>query len=217
MDGIVYIWKNKVTDQLYIGSHHTDNIDDNYIGSGIYFKRAYQKNPNNFEQLAIQKSNNCRKLERVMLKMLNVRDKDRYYNLKNSALGAGSGIDHHYYGKKRSDSVKERISNTLKKLHKENPDRMRGENHPFYGCEPWNKGKKCPEISERHRQWHKDNPDMFRGSNSPVAKKVEHIESGRVFDTLTEASDEYDMTVGNVSNHCRGLFKKKKFRYVSDD
>lgn len=45
--GFVYQWTNKVNGKIYLGSHH-GSIHDRYIGSGVYFKRAYKLSPLDF-------------------------------------------------------------------------------------------------------------------------------------------------------------------------
>ena len=37
---LIYKITNLVNDKFYIGKHITDNIEDNYFGSGINVKRA---------------------------------------------------------------------------------------------------------------------------------------------------------------------------------
>ena len=47
--GFIYKWTNLKTNKKYIGSH-IGHINDRYVGSGKYFKNAYNKDPNSFER-----------------------------------------------------------------------------------------------------------------------------------------------------------------------
>ena len=40
---IVYKTTNLVNNMYYVGCHQTDNLNDGYIGSGKYLKRAIKK------------------------------------------------------------------------------------------------------------------------------------------------------------------------------
>lgn len=51
--GFVYKWTNKETGKFYIGSHF-GSIDDGYVGSGVYFKRAYDQNHEIFQREIIE-------------------------------------------------------------------------------------------------------------------------------------------------------------------
>ena len=53
MKGFIYEWTNKRNGKKYIGSH-IGELEDNYIGSGKYFKNAYNKEPHNFERKILQ-------------------------------------------------------------------------------------------------------------------------------------------------------------------
>lgn len=43
MHFIVYKVTNIITGKIYIGCHKTENIEDGYMGSGVYLKRAQEK------------------------------------------------------------------------------------------------------------------------------------------------------------------------------
>jgi hypothetical protein len=51
--GFVYCWENIENGKKYIGSH-LGKIDDGYTGSGKYFCRAYEKNPEKFKRVILE-------------------------------------------------------------------------------------------------------------------------------------------------------------------
>ena len=67
----------------YIGSHKGHRKD--YIGSGVYFKRAYDKNPSDFERKIIYTGDYdmCLIIEDLLLKFFNAKNnKNSYFNSK---------------------------------------------------------------------------------------------------------------------------------------
>ena len=40
---IIYLTENNVNNKKYVWLHVTDNIDDNYLGSGVIIKKAIRK------------------------------------------------------------------------------------------------------------------------------------------------------------------------------
>ena len=63
----MYITTNLINGKQYVGSHHTDNINDKYLGSGNLIKNSIKKNgKNNFKREILQDCNSileARKLE----------------------------------------------------------------------------------------------------------------------------------------------------------
>lgn len=91
MQGFIYIWYNVRTNQFYLGSHYGE-ITDRYTGSGLYFKRAYDKEPENFKRRVLQVIPGTKAdLLAQEQKWLNlIKDQhigNRYYNLKKFASG----------------------------------------------------------------------------------------------------------------------------------
>lgn len=52
---IVYLTENLITGKKYVGSHSTDNLDDNYFGSGQALKLSIKKyGKNNFKRITLK-------------------------------------------------------------------------------------------------------------------------------------------------------------------
>lgn len=93
--GFIYKWTNNINGKKYIGSHK-GMIDDGYVGSGTAFLAAIKKyGKENFtrEILEIIESNDDLLIrENYYLKLFDVKNDRRYYNMKDCATG-GHCID----------------------------------------------------------------------------------------------------------------------------
>ena len=90
MSGFVYKWRNLENGMYYIGSHR-GSIDDGYIGSGMYFKRAFKKSPESFERDILYIGEHFRFYEETILEYLDAANDSNSYNLRNSAIGQPKG------------------------------------------------------------------------------------------------------------------------------
>ena len=121
--GFVYKWTNVRTGKMYIGSHHGKD-DDGYIGSGVYFKKAYNKEPEAFTREILEYNIISDDgyitygLEQKYLdKIANIHLNESYYNLSPYAEHPG-GWNRGLEGFKSSEEKKNKISNYLKEAHK---------------------------------------------------------------------------------------------------
>ena len=141
---LIYKTTNKTNNKIYIGYHSTDNINDNYLGSGKLIKLALNKySKENFirEILYVYPTK-----EEALLKEKDLVD-EKFINRKdtyNFKLGGEGGWEHIPRLIKEDKEFKKRmyskISKTMKKLHKEGilkgwnenyngPNGMLGKNH----------------------------------------------------------------------------------------
>jgi hypothetical protein len=107
----VYEWENKRNGKKYIGSHRGD-LNDGYIGSGLYFKRAYKKEPKNFSRLILanyESEEQMRLGEEQFLEAVNARDNPQYYNLTNTS---GGGDLHSHLTEEEKKAIYQKMINS---------------------------------------------------------------------------------------------------------
>ena len=141
---LIYQITNNINGKIYIGKHETDNLDDDYFGSGTHLKRAQKKyGLENFTKTilyCLQNKEEMNLLEKMVVNEAFCERKDTY-NIK---IGGDGGFDyinknnlnksseaHKIGGLAYSRKLKEdanfrnRISNNLKQYWKQHPDRLK--------------------------------------------------------------------------------------------
>lgn len=111
MNYIIYKTTNLLNGMYYIGCHQTDNLDDGYLGSGKYLKRAIKKyGSKNFKVNILYSVSNKEEmfgLERSIVNESLIND-PLSYNLKIGGSGGNPGIIGAFKDKKHSKETKEK-------------------------------------------------------------------------------------------------------------
>jgi len=146
---IIYQTKNKINDKIYIGAHACDRLDDDYLGSGRYIRRAINKyGKENFERTTLHILNTLEEMwnkEREIVTEDFCKRKDTY-NWRVGGLGNPKGL-------KLTEEWKQKLANWGPK------NGMYGRHHTDAsrqkmslskrGSTPWNVGIKHSEISKQ--------------------------------------------------------------------
>jgi group I intron endonuclease len=120
---IVYLTINKINGKCYVGSHSTNDLNDNYYGSGTAIKESLKKyKKDNFHKIILKHLNNhieARNLEKYYINLYDTLTPNGYNISPTGGLTLGIGS--------HSDFSKEKIgkSNKGKKLSKETKEKMR--------------------------------------------------------------------------------------------
>lgn len=139
----IYKITNLTNGKMYIGKHITNNLNDGYMGSGVWIKRSIKKHGlQNFRKewlMFCEDEEELNYMERVYVDQTWV-DRSDTYNL---AFGGKGGCGFHH-----TEEWKKMMSN-----------RLSGQNNPLYGIKLSEsrkakisatlKGRKCPEHSKR--------------------------------------------------------------------
>ena len=174
----IYLITNQVNNKIYVGKHHTDNLDDGYMGSGKLIKKAIQKyGIENFTKEYLAFCDTEEKLnwfEKFYIKKYKARESG--YNLTDG----GDGM----IGYKHTDEYKKHMSALMSTLHKGSGNPMYGKNAEDYMT--------LEAIKEKHRKLSESNKgkhfmtverkqkisEMNKGKTSPMKGK-HHTEEAK--------------------------------------
>lgn len=140
----IYKTTNKINNKIYIGSHKTKNLNDNYLGSGKHLIRAIELyGTHNFTKEVMYVYDNPSDMFAKEKEIVNEEfiKREDTYNLK---LGGFGGFDHiDNTGRPMPDHVKQHISDYRKTCTKEN--------NSFYGKKHTDESKKLIGESSKQR------------------------------------------------------------------
>ena len=126
----VYITTNTVNDKQYVGDHSSDNLDDNYLGSGVAIRKAIKKyGKENFTKQILEQFNTKEEAEGAQI---------FYIEKFNTLIPNGYNISPSggiHWGGVHSDESKRKMSLSKK------------------GKPTWNKGKTNVYSEETRLKW----------------------------------------------------------------
>lgn len=163
---IIYKTTNLLDNKVYVGSHQTKDLHDDYLGSGKYLKRAISKyGKENFTKEILHIFDNKQDMfnkEREIVNEQFVKDTSTY-NFKIGGSGGNPGIVGAFSGRKHSQESKEKIRKFA--LNQGTTDEKR---------------RKCSANN-----WAKQDPLAFREHASRINKNVPKSSTHR--NSLAEA------------------------------
>lgn len=185
--GFVYRWSDSSNGKYYIGSHRGD-INDGYIGSGYYFKKAYKKRKECFSREILYIGKDYIELEEFILQELDCKNDINSYNLTNSARGVSMQSEE----SKRKISKSKKGNTFFSKEHRQKLSlAKKGELHPCYGTQGYTKGMKH-SINSRLK--------MSKSKSRKVFCELKN----KTYQSVKEASLDLGVSASHINNMING-------------
>ena len=128
-------------------------------------------------------------------------------NMSDSKKGQNVGENNPMYGKTHTEESRKKMSDSQK------------------GRTPWNKGKKCPQMSGENNGFYgkhhtEENKEYLREKGIERGTKIRCIETGRIFRSFREAERVMKIDKKGIRRCCSGLQDNTKgyhFEYVTEE
>lgn len=177
---LIYKTTNKINGKYYIGAHETENINDGYLGSGKYLKRAIKKyGKENFEKIILKECSSQEDMFQSEIDEINLhKNNPLCYNLKDGGIGGWNYINEKctHCGSKnpmKNPLIVKKCTNAAKNTRLQNPEKYKTVAvKNLKKAVEMNRGKKRPDHSEFMKIYGKQ---MW--SNSDIRKKIQDSNS----------------------------------------
>ncbi len=189
---MIYKTTNLVNNKIYIGAHQTDNLNDQYFGSGTRLKYALKKyGKKNFHREIIKLCENREHMLMVEASIVNKNfiAREDTYNIRLGGTAGfkgfippprprrpwseeeklkksedNKGSKNPFYGRKHSAATRKKLSEIGKKYNRENTNSFSGKQHS-------SETKKHLSALAKNRSHQNAPPPPQRGANNYFSKK----------------------------------------------
>lgn len=136
----IYLIRNLINNKIYIGKHSTNILQDGYMGSGVYLKKAIKKyGIENFKKtlLCLCDEDDLNEMEKLYIKVYGSTNPNLGYNL---TFGGDGVIPTDEARRKKSESLKGRVfsDETLRKF----AESHKGKHHSYETKQKMSEAKK---------------------------------------------------------------------------
>lgn len=186
----IYKVTNQINGKIYIGSHKTKNLDDGYMGSGKYLRRAIEKNGvENFSKEILFVFDNPEDMYAKEAELVNEEflAEENTYNLK---LGGCGGFDH------------------LNNINYDNPTHTI--EHMLYMSSRTDRAKNSEAISEGLLKYYETHPG--RKTSGFTGKKHSQETKSKISLSISKRPKEQNSQYGTRWIHSLELQKSKKIK-----
>lgn len=206
---LVYKTTNTINGRYYIGAHATENLNDEYLGSGVALSKAIEKYGKQFFERKILHI--CETKEEMYLieeKLVNHND-PLSYNLRRGGKGGWDHVDSRgdKNPMKRPEVVEKVVSTSRNNGSYYTEKRIQHQKLMSQRASEKFKGKSRPEHSSFMKEWSKkywkENREEIRNSLSSFFKLVSPQRIEYTTNRLQEFCEEHNLTYTSIWNTTR--------------
>lgn len=208
---IVYKTTNLITGKFYIGKDCKNR--KSYLGSGKILKNAIRKyGKENFKKEILEICYSKEKLsEREKFWIKELKANEIGYNIAEGGTGGktfGGGVKKGNIPWNKGKKLDyETWNKGLKGYMGANKTSYKsGKDHIMYGR------KQSQETVQKRVETRKKN-GSYKGVGGFASKQVKNIEDGKIFNSIKDAAEYYNISRDKVGHSCRKNTKKGKFRF----
>ena len=172
------------------------------------YQERYQVTPEEYEESRLA-------YRQIMIGENNPSKSEETRRKKSDAI---KGEKNHNYGKPRSESTRNKISQSHKgkvltdETRKKISESKTGKNHPNYGKHLSVEHRKKISESSKARcteEW----KTRYRGANNPTAKQIIRLSDNTIYGYMRQAADENNVSISTMYRWCH---QHKDFMYYSE-
>lgn len=226
MSYYIYLTTNKINGKQYLGQHKGE-INNSYLGSGIYLSKAIKKyGKENFSKQILkicQTRDEADYWEKFYIEQYNAVENTNFYNLQEGGTG-GDGwqachkwLDQH---PEEASKIYQENWKRLQKWHEDNPKKrqelvikpMLEASHKYWKEHPEELEKHMKEVNEAKIKWQQNNPEKHqqqveawrKAGSDANSQKIICITTGEIFESQSAAARYYGLAQSNISRCLKG-------------
>jgi group I intron endonuclease len=226
MDYYIYITTNLINGKQYIGQHK-GKADDAYLGSGTTLLKAIEKyGKNNFSKQIIcycQTREEADAMEKYIIAMLNAVEDNHFYNNSEGGSGGDGWRAYRKWVQEHPDEAKlqwqqngqrlqQWLNNQPKEFRTKQTIPMLEGSRKYWQEHPDELKQHLIQMNEAKLKWQQEHPkehlqqiEKWQKMGSQAnSQKIRCINTGEIFNSISEASRKYNVPQPNISKCLKG-------------
>lgn len=222
----IYLTTNLINGKRYIGQHTTNNLQDDYLGSGTLILKAIEKyGKENFQREILcycETQEELDQKEAEFIQFYNAIEDESFYNLREGGLGGDAWKSYRAWRERNPEQARELDKQAGERLQawclehpqewKSSIEKMLEASHAYWKAHPEEMLAHMQEVNKAKEKWQQDHPEEHQTQvnrwrqmgTEANSKRVRCITTGKEFPSVCEAGRYYKVPQPNISKVLKG-------------